>query len=198
MCTFQTSCFSPNWSPEHAQLNFGKPTVTLLPKIRKTFPNCKNVEVTIFWTKFFFHQKRFFINRECIFDNLPKTFLQKSTDLPLRFRKRRKKFWIFQKQNKLPQNVPMYMYNAVVTTLPKNSRQNSENHLLEVPEMMKKLCAFQTKLFLLKMFVGTCTMNFWQDCRNFVAKNTKHFPELQKCWSYIFLNKTFFSSKTIL
>ena len=38
----------------------------------------------------------------------------------------------------------------------------------------------------------TCTMKFWQARRNFVPKNTKKFPELQKCWSYNFFNKFFF------
>ena len=41
----------------------------------------------------------------------------------------------------------------------------------------------------------TCTMRFWQAWRNFVPKNTKNFPELQKCWRYIFLNKFIFFIK---
>ena len=45
------------------------------------------------------------------------------------------------------------------------------------------------------MFVWTCTMKFWQAFRNFVAKKTKNFPELQKCWSYNFLNKFIFLIK---
>ena len=40
-----------------------------------------------------------------------------------------------------------------------------------------------------------CTMKFWQAWRNFVAKKTKNFPELQKCWSYNFLNKFIFFIK---
>ena len=51
------SFFSPKCSSEHAQWNFGKPSVTLLPKKRNTFPNSKNVEVTLFWTKLFFSSK---------------------------------------------------------------------------------------------------------------------------------------------
>ena len=39
------------------------------------------------------------------------------------------------------------------------------------------------------------TMKFWQAWRNFVPKNTKNFPELQKCWSYNFFNKFFFRQK---
>ena len=38
-------------------------------------------------------------------------------------------------------------------------------------------------------------MKFWQAWRNFVPKNTKNFPELQKCWSYNFLNKLMFCIK---
>ena len=41
----------------------------------------------------------------------------------------------------------------------------------------------------------TCTMIFWQACRNFVDKNTKNFPELQKCWREKFLNKFIFFIK---
>ena len=57
-CAFsKQNCFSPKWSSEHAQWNFGKPSVTLLPEKRKTFPNSKIVEVTIFWTNLFFSSK---------------------------------------------------------------------------------------------------------------------------------------------
>ena len=48
---------------------------------------------------------------------------------------------------------------------------------------------FLTKILLLKMFVQTSTMKFWQACRNFVARNTKNFPELENRWKYIFSNK---------
>ena len=57
LCAFQKKNFSPKCSSEHAQWNFGKPSVTLLPKKRKTFPNSKNVEVTNFWTNLFFSSK---------------------------------------------------------------------------------------------------------------------------------------------
>ena len=40
-----------------------------------------------------------------------------------------------------------------------------------------------------------CTMKFWQAWRNFVPKNTKKFPELQKCWSYNFFIKFFFRQR---
>ena len=66
------SFFSPKSSFEHAQLNFGKPAVTFLPRIRQTFPNSKNVEVAIFQQNSFFHQKRLFSNGECNFDNASK------------------------------------------------------------------------------------------------------------------------------
>ena len=38
-------------------------------------------------------------------------------------------------------------------------------------------------------------MKFWRAFRNFVAKKTKNFPGLQKCWSYNFLNKFIFFIK---
>ena len=40
-----------------------------------------------------------------------------------------------------------------------------------------------------------CTMNIWQAWRNFVPKNTKKIPELQKCWSYNFFNKFFYHQR---
>ena len=55
--------------------NFWQACRNFVAKIRKTLPNCKKVEVTIFWTKFFFHQKRFFSNEECNFDNASKIFI---------------------------------------------------------------------------------------------------------------------------
>ena len=89
----------------------------------------------------------------------------------------------------------LHMKNPFVTTPWKICRQNSEKVFARIPERMKNLCAFQTKYFLPKMFVWTCTMKFWPAFRNFVAKKTKNFPELQKCWSYTFLNKFIFFIK---
>ena len=60
---------------------------------------------------------------------------------------------------------------VVVTTLPKLSRQNSENLLLELRKWWKK--NFPKNLFLLKIIVWTCTKRFWQDCRNHACKSTK-------------------------
>ena len=55
LCIFsKQKYFSSKCSSEHAQWNFGKPVVTLLPGKRKTFPNSKIAENTIFWTKLFF------------------------------------------------------------------------------------------------------------------------------------------------
>ena len=83
--------FSPKCSSEHAQWNFGQPSVTLLPKKRKTFPNSKIVEVTIFWTNFFFHQKWFLATEISILTTVATSFLWESTHLQLRFRKPQKK-----------------------------------------------------------------------------------------------------------
>ena len=91
--------FSSRCSSEHAQWIFGKPAVTLLPRIRKTFHKSKNVEVTIFWSEFFFHRKLFSNNGQCNFDNPTKNFLRKTTDLPLTFQKMTKKFMNFSKEN---------------------------------------------------------------------------------------------------
>ena len=49
------------------------------------------------------------------------------------------------------------------------------------------------------MFALTCTMKFWQACRNFVGKNTKNNPKFQKRWIKIFLNKmVYFHQKRFL
>ena len=128
----QQSCFSPKCSSEHAQWIFGKPAVTLLTRIQKNFRNSKNVEDTIFWKNlFFFIKNDSLATDKAILTTVAKNFLWESTHLQLRFRKPRKKLWTFRKESNFPKNVPMYMYNAVVTTLPIFSRQNSEKILLD-------------------------------------------------------------------
>ena len=83
---------------------------------------------------------------------------------------------------------------VVVTTLSKKFSSKLGKPFARTPQMMKRI-NFPKNLFLLKMFVWTCTKKFWQAFRNFVAKKTKNFPELQNCWSYIFLNKFVFFIK---
>ena len=188
--------FSPNCSSEHAQWFFGKTDLNLLPRIRGNFPNSKNVDFTICWTKFFFHQKRFFNNGKCNFDNasknvslrihrfaaqIPKTtkknyefFERKITFLKMFLCKSRRQLWP-PWRNFLVKALKTFFWNSV----------NDEN-----------LISFPKNLFS-KMFVWTCATNFWQACRNLVAKNTKNFSELQKCWSYNLLNKTFFHQKRL-
>ena len=84
--------------------------------------------------------------------------------------------------------------NPVATTLSRNFSSKLWKPFARIPEMMKKLCAFQKKISPQNVRL-TCTMKFWQARRNFVPKNTKKFPELQKCWSYNFFNKFFFRQK---
>ena len=86
----------------------------------------------------------------------------------------------------------MYVKNAVVTTLPKTSRQNTRKSFARIPKMMKKLCVFQTKLFLLKMFVRTCTMIFWQACRNLLPRIRKTFHKSENVEVTIFWSEFFF------
>ena len=81
-----------------------------------------------------------------------------------------------------------------MTTLPKISCQNSENFVLELRKWWKKI-NFPKNLFLLKIFVWTCTKKFWQDCRNFVSKNTKEFPLVPKRWRYNFFISNCFHQK---
>ena len=65
----------------------------------------------------------------------------------------------------------MYTYNAVVTTLPKFSRQNSEKFCC-ISGNEEKLLSLP-KNFICKNFVWTCTTIFWQACRNHACKSTK-------------------------
>ena len=80
----------------------------------------------------FFHQRWFISNGECNFDKACKNFSLKIHRVAAQIPKTtQKKRGIFRKDNKIPQNVPMYMYDAVVTTLPKIFCQNSEKILLD-------------------------------------------------------------------
>ena len=72
--------------------------------------------------------------------------------------------------------------NPVATTLSRSFSSKLWKPFARIPEMMKKLCAFQKKVSPQNVRL-TCTMKFWQARRNFVPKDTKKFPELQKCWS---------------
>ena len=56
----------------------------------------------------------------------------------------------------------------------------------------EKKVNFPRNLFLIKTFVWSCTTKFCQDCRNFVAKNTKKFPIVQIRWKYNFFNRVCF------
>ena len=243
----------------------------------------KLLKIQFFKKIYFFHQKWFFSNGEGNFDNGSKQFSLRihrfSAQIP---KTTKKKNSTSRKENTFPKNVPMYTYNAVVTTLPKFSCQNFENFLLQFqklwksdelskkptgqnvrlnmykevtkfrqacrnhaakitenlflsksqkdsnaiffeksnssfsPSFKKKFssgyaessCDHPVKKFLVKTLKTvcsnsgndekivrlpkknsrqnvrlTCTMKFWQAQRNFVPKNTKKFPELQKCWS---------------
>ena len=60
---------------------------------------------------------------------------------------------------------------VVVTTLPKFSRQISEKFLLDFRKWGK--INKPSKKIICKIFVWTCTTNFWQACRNHACKSTK-------------------------
>ena len=113
--------------------------------------------------------------------------------MQLRFRKPRKKLKICRKENNFPQNVPMYMQNAVVTTLPKFSPQNSENFLLEFRKWWKtdKISSKPTcKIVHLNMHKEILT-NLPKHCRQEYEKHSQiphemniHFFE-QNCFCFI-------------
>ena len=110
--------------------------------------------------------------------------------MQLRFRKPRKTLWISRKENKFPQNVPMDIKNAVVTTQSNISRQNPENFCSNSCKD-EKVVRFPKNLFV-EMFVWTSTMKSLRACRNIVGKKTKNSRKFQKRRRYIFLNKIVF------
>ena len=82
----------------HAQRNFDKPAETLSARIRKTLPNSTWDEHTFFWTKLFsFHQKGFFSNGECKFDNAGENFFLTIYRFAAQIPKTTKKFMNFSK-----------------------------------------------------------------------------------------------------
>ena len=100
-------------SPQNVRLTctmrFWQAWRNFVAKKRKTFPNSKNVEVTNFWTIFFFHQKWLFSNGECNLDNGSKKVSLRVHTIAAQIPKTTKKSGIFWNDNKIPQNVPMYM-----------------------------------------------------------------------------------------
>ena len=101
--------FFSRCSSEHAQWIFGKPAVTLLPRVRKTFHKSKNVEVTIFWSEFFFIENYSLTTDNAILTTLPKIFSEKPQICRSLSKKWRKNIWIFRKKNVFPQIVLMYV-----------------------------------------------------------------------------------------
>ena len=81
--------------------------------------------------------------------------------------------------------------NADVNTLPENSCQNSQNRLLEFRNWWKIWALSHQSCFSPKRSSNKhneiLASLAWLCCQK-----TKNFPELQKCWSYNFLNKFFF------
>ena len=109
-------------------------------------------------------------------------------------KKGRQKLSIFWKEDSFSSNCASAHVESICDHRVKNLSSKISKLFARIPDRMKNLCAFQTKLFLSKMFVWTCAIENWQACRNLVAKKTKNFPELQKCWSYNFSNKFIFFS----
>ena len=105
----------------------------------KTFPNSKNVEVTIFWTKLlFFYQKRFLSNRECTFDNHTKKFLRKNTDLPLTFQKMTRKFMNYSKEKSFSSNCSSVHLDCSCDNPVKTFSSKLWKLFAGIPEMPKK------------------------------------------------------------
>ena len=153
------------------------------------------MELQFFLSEIVFIKNDSLATEIAILTTLPKIFLQKTTDLSLRFQKEEKNYEKIMNflEGKLF-SLKFCFCTCRIHLWPPREKFvfKTLKNFARIPERMRNLCVFQTNLFLPKMFVWTCTMKFWQAFRNFVAKKTKNFPELQKCWSYNFLNKFIF------
>ena len=130
--------YSSNCSSEHGQWKFVKPAVTLLARIRKTIAKTRRYEYTFFEQNWFFSIKYDSLATEnAILTTLAKFPSKNPQFCRSESENYEKILWIFGNEKHFRQNVPMYMWNAVVTTLPKISRQNSENFLLEFRKWWK-------------------------------------------------------------
>ena len=153
------------------------------------------MELQIFDQNFFFIKNDSLTTDNAILTTLPKIFLQKTTGLSLRFQERKREIINFLEGKIFFLKWCFCTFRIHLWPPVKNLPSKLLKLFARIPKRMKNLCAFQTKKFLPKKFVWTYTMNFWPAFRNFVAKKTENFPELQNCWSYNFLNKFVFFIK---
>ena len=169
---FPKSHFSSKSSSEYVQSNFDKPAVTLSPKTRKTFPNSKKDEVTIFWSDFFFHQKWFSSNRECNPDNPTKKFCPKNhrfaAHIPINDEKNhdffdRKRFFLklcfCTCRNKLWPTCQKILVKTLKTFCWNSAKDG-------------KMISYAKNLFV-KMFFWTCTTIFDKPALTMLAKDTE-------------------------
>ena len=165
---------------------------------KNTKNNRKNQKRWVFFLNkfvFFSHQKWFFSNGECNFDNASKIFLKISTDLQLRFRKRRKKLRNFWKEKISIKmflcTVRIQFWHSCQKFLVKSLKticskyRNDEKHV----RFPKRTISHQNiRLNMRKEVMANLP---WLCCQEY-----ENFPKLKKCWSYNFLNKiTFFYQK---
>ena len=110
-------------------------------------------------------------------------------------KKGREKLSIFSKENSFSSNCASAHVESICDHRVENLSSKLSKHFARIPEMMKNLRAFQTKLFLSKMFVWTCAIEIWQACRNLVAKKRQTFPNSKNVEVSIFWTNLFFFIK---
>ena len=143
-----------------------------MPRIRQTFPNSKNVEVTIFGKNYFFHQRWSTSNGECNFDEASKNFSLRihrfAAQTPKTAQKNQEFF------ERIIKFLKMFLCTCIMQLWPPCRKflvktlkkfcwiSGNEEKLISLP-----------KNWFVKTFVWTCTTNFWQACRNDACKSTK-------------------------
>ena len=129
---------------------------------------------------YFFHEKWFFSNGECNLDNGSKEFSLRVHTFAAQIPKTTKRSGIFWNDKKSPQNVPMYMYKSSCDHSAEIFSSKLWNIFCWVFGNEEKIISLPKNIFV-KIFVWTCTTNFWQACRNHATKSTENFfPHVPK------------------
>ena len=150
------------------------------------------MELQFFWSEIVFIKNDSQATENAILATLPKISLQKTTDLSLRFRKRKKEIMIFLEENSFSSNCASAHLESICDHPVKNLSSKLSKLFARNPERTKILCVFQKKLFLSKMFVWTCAIGYWQACRNLVAKKNEKLSRTPKLLKLEFFEQTYF------
>ena len=151
--------------PQNVRLNMHDEILASLPLLccqkTKNFPELQKCCSYNFLNKFiFFIKNDSFATENAILTTVANNFLWESTHLQLRFRKPQKNSEFFERKITFLKMFLCTCIKVVVTTLPKYSRQNSENFLLEFwkwGKINKPSKKFLCKKLRLNMYNGFLT-----------------------------------------